>query len=789
MSDVVVSVTESTTAVTVSEQDVAVAVTENPVTVSASTAGLQGIPGATGAAGASYTPGDPIYVTVRNATGSTLAKGSIVYTSGGNGTHTQVSLALATSDATSARVLGWLSESIANNASGLCQVEGYLDGINTQGITEGTQLYLSGTVVGSFQTAKPQAPVHLVYVGVAVKASAGNGRVYVKVQNGYELDELHDVQIISKADHDVIQYDSASTLWKNVAATALSVGTATTISGSITRSQVSDFTSGTVTSANTAGTATYATTSGTAVSISGSITKSQVSDFTSGTVAVATTATSATSATTAGTATYATTSGTAVSISGSITKSQVSDFTSGTVAQATNSSTAVYATTSGTATYATTSGTSVSISGSITKSQVSDFTSGTVTYATTSGTSVSISGSITKSQVSDFTNGTVAQATNASTATYATTAGTSVGVSGSAITRSQISDFASGTVAVGTANALLAGANTFTAGQTISNGTAASTALVVISGTATNKAVVVRGAASQSANLAEWQTSAAATAAFMSATGGLTAASLTTAGTVTFTGSVAALITGGTAGTSGQVLTSAGTGASPTWSSVSASTALTAGTAFYANTSGTATAVSGSAITESQVVNLVSDLAAKAPISYVYTSSAVITNSFPSTTTAISVFGGTATPTFGFTVSNDSTYEYEFYGYLQQTGALSSQTPTWSIGSTAVTLSPVVAHVTDFGFTTNTTGLTTTATLSKARTTTGVAMTAITTASRYYDVVAKGIIRVTGTGTVKLYPALSATVSVDNVWTWRDGTTFKLTYIGNATATAIGTWS
>lgn len=233
MSDVVVSVTESTTNVTVTEQDVAVAVTETNVDVSASSAGIQG---------ASYTPGDPIYVTVRNATGATLPLGTIVYTSGGNGTHTQVSPALATSDATSARVLGWLAESIANNASGLCQVEGYLDGVDTQGIANGTQLYLSGTVAGAFQTTKPQAPVHLVYVGVAVKASAGNGRVYVKVQNGYELDELHDVQITSVANNDLIKYDSATSLWKNVQPSTLSVGTAVSISGNITQSQVTNLT-------------------------------------------------------------------------------------------------------------------------------------------------------------------------------------------------------------------------------------------------------------------------------------------------------------------------------------------------------------------------------------------------------------------------------------------------------------------------------------------------------------------------------------------------------------------
>jgi hypothetical protein len=234
MSDVVINVVESATNVTVTEQDVAVDVTETVVEVSASTAGLQG---------ASYVKGDPIYVTVTNKTGATLPKGSIVYTSGANGTHTQVSLALATSDATSARCLGWLSESIANNADGFCMVEGYLDGVNTQGIAEGSQLYLSGTVAGGFTATKPQAPIHLVYVGVTAKASAGNGRVYVKVQNGYELDELHDVKIDNPVNNQVLTYDSATDLWVNatnpadgvtsITATAPLTGGTITSTGSI----------------------------------------------------------------------------------------------------------------------------------------------------------------------------------------------------------------------------------------------------------------------------------------------------------------------------------------------------------------------------------------------------------------------------------------------------------------------------------------------------------------------------------------------------------------------------
>ena len=205
MSDVVLSTTESVTTVTVVDDVVQVAVTTNPVTVTTQTAGVQG---------ASYNFGDPIYVTVRNATGATLTKGTIVYTSGAQGNHTLVQKANASSDATSARTLGWVSADIANNADGFVVVEGYLDGIDTDHIAEGSQLYLS-TVAGGFTATKPQAPVHLVYVGVVTKSNPGNGRVLVKVQNGYELDELHDVKITSPVNNQVLTYDSATDLWVN----------------------------------------------------------------------------------------------------------------------------------------------------------------------------------------------------------------------------------------------------------------------------------------------------------------------------------------------------------------------------------------------------------------------------------------------------------------------------------------------------------------------------------------------------------------------------------------------
>jgi hypothetical protein len=359
MSDVVVNVTESTTAVTVSEQSVAVAIIETPVQISASTAGLQGVPGANN---------DPTYVTVRNATGSLLAKGSIVYISGGNGTHTQVSKALATSDSTSIRALGWLSEDIANNASGLCCVEGYLDGVNTQGIAEGSQLYLSAVTAGGFTATVPSAPIHTVYVGVCIKASAGNGRVFVKVQNGYGLNEIHDVLIASPANNQVLTYETSTGLWKNKTPTGGGG------SGSVTSITAdSPLTGGTITSSGNIGLNQLLL----------SLTSSQISDFSDGTVASAGTAQQA------GTAVYSTLSGTAT--------------------YATLAGTAVYGTTSGTAVYSTLSGTAVGLSGSITRSQVSDYAGGTV---------ANISGTVAQSQVTNLVSDLSGKATLGSANTF-----------------------------------------------------------------------------------------------------------------------------------------------------------------------------------------------------------------------------------------------------------------------------------------------------------------------------------------------------------------------------------
>jgi len=166
---------------------------------------------------------------VYNETGATLTKGTVVYINGGHGNLPTVAKAIATSDATSAQTYGVVRADITNMNNGYVTVFGNLDNLDTQAYADGTQLYLSGTTAGAWTSTKPSAPIHLVYVGIVVRSHPTQGVVEIRIQNGYELDELHDVQITSLADGDILKYDLATDLWKNVAGTTTNIAEGTNL--------------------------------------------------------------------------------------------------------------------------------------------------------------------------------------------------------------------------------------------------------------------------------------------------------------------------------------------------------------------------------------------------------------------------------------------------------------------------------------------------------------------------------------------------------------------------------
>ena len=155
---------------------------------------------------------------VTNAEATTITKGQAVYAFGGTGDRLTVKLANNSTDATSAQTIGVvLSTSIAANQKGLIIMQGQIDGLNlfpTSTWADGDAVYL-GATAGSFSKTKPLAPNHLVYLGFVTTASNGSaGRMYVRVQNGYEMDELHNVSAVSPANNDILKYNTSTSLWE-----------------------------------------------------------------------------------------------------------------------------------------------------------------------------------------------------------------------------------------------------------------------------------------------------------------------------------------------------------------------------------------------------------------------------------------------------------------------------------------------------------------------------------------------------------------------------------------------
>jgi hypothetical protein len=151
----------------------------------------------------------------RKASAGSITKGQVVYITGSTGTHLSVELADADTESTAASTFGVAVETITDSAEGYVILYGLLTGLDTTGLTEGAALWLSSTA-GSWTTTKPTQPAHLVSLGWVVKTAGGSGGiVYVKVANGQELDELHDVLITSPVNGHLLYRDQSNGLWKN----------------------------------------------------------------------------------------------------------------------------------------------------------------------------------------------------------------------------------------------------------------------------------------------------------------------------------------------------------------------------------------------------------------------------------------------------------------------------------------------------------------------------------------------------------------------------------------------
>lgn len=162
-------------------------------------------------------------VRVVNKTGINLTEAGYqaVRISGAQGNRLKVALAKGDADGNSLDTLGLVTENIDVNQEGFITVAGLIRGIDTTGNlqgetwTDGDALYLSPTVFGGLTKNIPIAPSHSVRMGYVVQSNPSQGSIFVKVDNGYEIDELHNVQIntSSLSYGDLLMYDA--NVWYN----------------------------------------------------------------------------------------------------------------------------------------------------------------------------------------------------------------------------------------------------------------------------------------------------------------------------------------------------------------------------------------------------------------------------------------------------------------------------------------------------------------------------------------------------------------------------------------------
>ena len=188
---------------------------------------------------------------VKNSSGSTITKGQVVYVTGADGTNALIGLSSASTEATSSKTLGIAANTMTNNAFGYVIENGQLSNIDTSAATAGSSVWLGNTPGSYVFNAPPAEPSHSVYLGVVTKANPSTGEILVKVQNGYEIDELHDVFVGGVSTALPLVYSSTSSGW--IAQSLTSVGIADNavvgskiIDGAVTSGKIAD---GSVTSA------------------------------------------------------------------------------------------------------------------------------------------------------------------------------------------------------------------------------------------------------------------------------------------------------------------------------------------------------------------------------------------------------------------------------------------------------------------------------------------------------------------------------------------------------------
>lgn len=149
-----------------------------------------------------------------NGTGSTLNIGDVVRIVGAQGQRPSIALASASNETGSSKTFGIVAEQILDQQEGFVSTSGIVTDVDTSAFSAGDVLWLSASA-GKITNIMPTQPYHAVFIGYCLKSSITSGHIFIKIQNGYELDELHNVLITNASDNNILSYNQSASLWLN----------------------------------------------------------------------------------------------------------------------------------------------------------------------------------------------------------------------------------------------------------------------------------------------------------------------------------------------------------------------------------------------------------------------------------------------------------------------------------------------------------------------------------------------------------------------------------------------
>ena len=181
--------------------------------------GPQGPEGPSGAGFSTYL--------VRNNTGSTILKGSLVSAVGSepSGRIDVTPFAAVGGIDTEIRVMGVAMENLSNGVNGTVMSLGTLTGLDTRGTSAsglavgdetwaaGDILFAHPTAAGKLTKVRPQHDLPVAFITIRHQSA---GQIAIRIVPGnHHLEWLHDVQITDPQDGDVLKFNSSLGLWTN----------------------------------------------------------------------------------------------------------------------------------------------------------------------------------------------------------------------------------------------------------------------------------------------------------------------------------------------------------------------------------------------------------------------------------------------------------------------------------------------------------------------------------------------------------------------------------------------